>query len=106
MTKRRRANDEGADQRDWAILRIAMLDAAIARGALVWRHSPGQAIKCTRCGAFYIARRRDSRYCSGRCRVAAHRARIRRERASGHFALSALAEGTSPTTTKVSASDA
>lgn len=77
MTKRQRAREDGEDPRDWAVLRIAMLDAAIARGALVWRHAPRQEIKCARCGTFYFARRRDSRYCSGRCRVAAHRARTR-----------------------------
>jgi hypothetical protein len=29
---------------------------------------------CQRCGQVFTARRSDARYCSGRCRVAAHRA--------------------------------
>ena len=32
---------------------------------------------CTHCGADYVPTRRDSRFCSGTCRVAAHRLRKR-----------------------------
>lgn len=35
----------------------------------------GRVLTCEQCGRTYTARRRWSRYCSGRCRQAAHRAR-------------------------------
>lgn len=34
----------------------------------------GVPVVCARCGQSYLASRSDSRYCSGACRVAAHRA--------------------------------
>lgn len=39
-----------------------------------WRER--HARLCRQCGNEYMPTRRDSRYCSGKCRVAAHRARV------------------------------
>jgi hypothetical protein len=48
------------------------------------RHSPWLALRpnrpqqdCQHCGTAFAPARSDARYCSGRCRVAAHRARRR-----------------------------
>lgn len=38
-------------------------------------------LTCTHCGDFYHAERQSSEYCSGACRVAAHRARKRKRNA-------------------------
>jgi hypothetical protein len=45
-----------------------------ARGARVGSQ-PLRGRACERCGQTFAPRRSDARYCSGRCRVAAHRAR-------------------------------
>jgi hypothetical protein len=48
--------------------------AEARRNAARARHE--QTRPCEHCGNAYVASRTDTRYCSPRCRVAAHRARV------------------------------
>lgn len=48
--------------------------AARARESRAVARAARPAQNCAHCGEFYVPSRSDSRYCSGRCRVAVHRA--------------------------------
>ena len=50
---------------------------AAEKVAEVAQPTPGQlSHTCTLCGASFAAKRRDAKFCSTRCQVAAHRARV------------------------------
>src|ERR1035437_10840051 len=71
-----RPGGDGTAAANWL---VGMLLAS--RRYLVRQHSlairqEALARECRHCGNGYIPRRSDSRYCSTRCRVAAHRAKV------------------------------